>query len=127
MSAVAQDERPAPADAVRTSFNSTNALLLLMKPGNPALLALTRDRKPDSIAALPKLSCRAEPNLTRTIAKLEATGLVAIVARRQRASCLGFASKLTPTRNATRSKSPEVNEHPAKFGPRQTTWPPGSR
>ena len=42
-----------------------------MLGNNPA-----RDRKPQPIAALSKLTGRAQPNLTRTLAKLETAGLV---------------------------------------------------
>jgi predicted transcriptional regulator len=78
----------------RISFNSTEALLQLLTPGNRALLALIRDRKPDSVAALAKLSGRAQPNLTRTIAKLEAAGLVAVVAAGRKRSLRAVISKL---------------------------------
>ena len=94
MKAVARGERPAPADAARTSFNSTEALVRLLTPGNRALLALIRDRKPESVAALAKLSGRAQPNLTRTIAKLEAAGLVAIVVAGRKRGLRAVVSKL---------------------------------
>jgi len=77
MKAMARADRPTPADALRTSFNSSEALLRLLTPANRALLALIRGRKPDAIAALAELSSRAEPNLTRTVAALEGVGLVA--------------------------------------------------
>jgi predicted transcriptional regulator len=37
---------------------------------------MIRDRKPQSIAELAEISGRAQPNLTRTLAKLEAVGFV---------------------------------------------------
>jgi predicted transcriptional regulator len=40
------------------------------------LLALIRDRKPASVAELAAMTGRAQPNLTRTLAKLEAAGFV---------------------------------------------------
>ncbi len=76
MKAVARGERPAPHDAARPSFNSVEALLRLLTPENRALLAVIRDRRPQSIAALAALTGRAAPNLTRTLAKLEAIGFV---------------------------------------------------
>jgi len=94
MKAVARGEQPAPADAARLSFNSTEALVRLLTPGNRALLALIRDRQPESVAALAKLSGRAQPNLTRTIAKLEAAGLVAVVAAGRKRGLRAVVSKL---------------------------------
>jgi predicted transcriptional regulator len=76
MRAVARGERPAPADAAMPSFNSIDALVRLLTPGNRALLAVIRDRKPGSVAELAKLTGRAQPNLTRTLGKLEAAGFI---------------------------------------------------
>jgi predicted transcriptional regulator len=76
MKAVARGERPAPADAARPSFNSVRALIWLLTPENRKLLALIRDRKPGSVAELAQLAGRAQPNLTRTLAKLEAAGFI---------------------------------------------------
>ncbi len=76
MRAVAQGERPAPANAAMSSFNSVDALLRLLTPENRELLAVIRDRKPQSIAELAAITGRAAPNLTRTLAKLEAVGFV---------------------------------------------------
>lgn len=76
MRAVARGERPAPADAAKPSFNSVDALVRLLTPENRRLLALIRDRKPGSVAELVQLTGRAQPNLTRTLAKLEAAGFI---------------------------------------------------
>ena len=76
MKAVARGERPAPADAAKPSFNSVEALVRLLTPENRQLLALIRDRKPRSITELVQLTGRAQPNLTRTLAKLESVGLI---------------------------------------------------
>ncbi|HEX8664697.1 MAG TPA: MarR family transcriptional regulator, partial [Beijerinckiaceae bacterium] len=76
MTAVARGEKPAPKDAARPSFNSVEAVMRLLTPENRALLAVLRDRKPQSIAELSKITGRASPNLTRTLAKLEAIGLI---------------------------------------------------
>lgn len=84
MRAVARGERPAPADAAMPSFNSVEALVRLLTPENRALLALIRDRKPGSVAELAKLSGRAQPNLTRTLQKLEAAGFVTMTAAGRR-------------------------------------------
>jgi predicted transcriptional regulator len=76
MRAVVRGERLAPADAAKTSFNSVEALIRLLTPDNRQLLALIRDRKPASVAELVKMTGRAQPNLTRTLAKLEAAGFI---------------------------------------------------
>jgi len=76
MRAVARGERPAPTDAAKPSFNSVDALVRLLTPENRRLLALIRDRKPGSVAELVQLTGRAQPNLTRTLAKLEAAGFI---------------------------------------------------
>jgi len=76
MMAVARGERPAPEDAAVPSFTSIDALMRLLTPANRELLATIRDRKPRSIAELAEMTGRAQPNLTRTLAKLEAVGFV---------------------------------------------------
>ncbi len=76
MKAVARGERAAPPGAARPSFNSVDAVVRLLTPENRQLLAIIRDRKPQSVAELVKMSGRAQPNLTRTLAKLEAAGFV---------------------------------------------------
>ncbi|MDE2464871.1 MAG: MarR family transcriptional regulator [Alphaproteobacteria bacterium] len=76
MKAVARGEKPAPNDAAKPSFNSVEALVRLLTPENRRLLALIRDHQPRSVAELVQLSGRAQPNLTRTLAKLEAAGFV---------------------------------------------------
>ncbi len=76
MLAVASGRKPAPADAGDRSFESVEALMRLLTPENRKLLAIIRDRKPQSIAELSAFSGRAAPNLTRTLAKLEAAGFV---------------------------------------------------
>jgi predicted transcriptional regulator len=80
MKAVARGERPAPADAAKPSFNSVEAVVRLLTPDNRHLLAIIRDRKPRSIAELVQLTGRAQPNLTRTLAKLEAAGFITMKA-----------------------------------------------
>jgi predicted transcriptional regulator len=76
MKAVARGEKTAPKDAGGMSFDSVEALLRLLTPQNRKLLAVIRDKKPQSIAALAELTGRAAPNLTRTLGKLEAVGFV---------------------------------------------------
>ena len=76
MKAVARGERPAPADAAKPTFDSALAIVRLLTPDNRQLLATIRDRRPQSVAALAAMTGRAQPNLTRTLAKLEAAGLI---------------------------------------------------
>lgn len=85
MMAVARGDIPAPVDAGLRGFNSVEGLLRLLTPENRALLAVIRDRKPRSISELAGMTGRAQPNLTRTLAKLEAVGFVRMetVARRK--------------------------------------------
>jgi len=80
MKAVARGEKPAPADAARPSFDSVEALVRLLTHENRKLLATIRDRKPRSVGALAKITGRAQPNLTRTLAKLKAAGIVTMKA-----------------------------------------------
>ena len=80
MKAVARGERPAPADAGKPSFNSVDAVVRLLTPENRQLLAIIRDRKPQSVAELVEMSGRAQPNLTRTLAKMESAGFITMKA-----------------------------------------------
>ena len=80
MRAVARGERPAPPDAGRPTFESVEALLHLLTPRNRQLLATLRDRKPESVTELAELTGRAQPNLTRTLAKLEGAGFITMKA-----------------------------------------------
>ena len=76
MRSVARGERAAPADAATASFSSVEALVRLLTPANRRLLALIRDRKPRSVSELVQMTGRAQPNLTRTLTKLEAAGFI---------------------------------------------------
>jgi len=78
MTAVARGERAAPADAGKPSFNSVEAVVRLLTPQNRRLLAIIRDHKPGSVAELATMTGRAQPNLTRTLAKLEAAGFIKV-------------------------------------------------
>ena len=85
MKAIARGERPAPVDAAKPSFNSVDAMVRLLTPENRQLLAIIRDRKPQSVAELVEMSGRAQPNLTRTLAKMESAGFIKmkVVGRRK--------------------------------------------
>ncbi len=94
MKAVASGEKQAPADAAQPSFNSVDAVIRLLTPENRLLLALIRDHKPRSVAELVQLSGRAQPNLTRTLAKLEAAGFVIMTADGRRKAPSTTISKI---------------------------------
>jgi predicted transcriptional regulator len=76
MRAVARNVVPAPADAATPSAESAEAVIRLLTAENRDLLRTIRDAKPQSVAELARLTGRAEPNLLRTLGKLEAFGLV---------------------------------------------------
>jgi predicted transcriptional regulator len=76
MKTVARGEGSAPSDAGKPSFNSVDALVRLLTPENRQLLAIIRDRKPQSVAELAEMSGRAQPNLTRTLAKMASAGFI---------------------------------------------------
>jgi predicted transcriptional regulator len=80
MKAVARGEGSAPPDAGKASFNSVDAVVRLLTPENRQLLAIIRDRKPQSVAELVEMSGRAQPNLTRTLAKLQSAGFITMKA-----------------------------------------------
>jgi len=76
MKAAGRGERPAPPYAGKPSFNSVDAVVRLLTPENRQLLAIIRDRKPQSVAELVEMSGRAQPNLTRTLAKMASAGFI---------------------------------------------------
>lgn len=76
MLSVARGERKAPADAAQISFESVEGVFRLLTPENRFLLATIDQKKPLSVADLARLVKRAEPNVSRTLGKLEALGFV---------------------------------------------------
>lgn len=76
MKAVATGRRQPPKDASGISFDSVETLLRLLTPKNRQLLAIIRDKNPQSIAELAELTGRKSPNVTRTLGKLEAVGFI---------------------------------------------------
>jgi|SRR5579862_5291051 len=84
MRAVASGERSAPVDAGKPSFNSVEAVVRLLTPANRRLLALIRDRRPQSVAELVSMTGRAQSNLTRTLAKFQAAGFIMMTAAGRR-------------------------------------------
>lgn len=93
MKAVARREKPAPRDAARTSYESVDAVLRLLTPENRALLGIIRDRRPNSIAELADLTGRSQPNLTRTLGKMESAGFVVMAAAAGRRKAPRLAAK----------------------------------
>ena len=78
MKAVASGRQPAPKVAAEPSFESVEALMRLLTPENRELLAVIRDRKPQSVTELAEMTGRKPPNLLRTLGKLEAIGFVSM-------------------------------------------------
>jgi predicted transcriptional regulator len=76
MLAVVRGEGKAPADAAQATFESVEAVIRLLTPENRFLLATIDQKKPVSVADLARLVNRAEPNVSRTLSKLEAFGFV---------------------------------------------------
>lgn len=76
MKAIARGKKAAPANAAAPSVESAEVLLRLLTKENRDLLRMIRDGKPESVSDLARMSNRAQPNLLRTLGKLEAFGLV---------------------------------------------------
>lgn len=76
MLAVAKGERKAPIDAGQASFESVDAVMRLLSPENRQLLAAIENNKPTSVADLARIVGRAEPNVSRTLSRLVASGFV---------------------------------------------------
>ena len=76
MVAVAKGERRAPRHAGHPSVHSADLIARLLTIENRALLAAIRRTKPASVAELAAMTCRAPSNVTRTLDKLAAVGLV---------------------------------------------------
>ena len=66
---------PAPAGAGGLVVESAEALMRLLTPENRELLRVIRDEQPQSVAALARLTHRAEPNLARTLNKIEVSDI----------------------------------------------------
>jgi len=85
MIAVARGERKAPEHAGQPSVHSADVIARLLTRENRELMSVIRDERPESIAKLAEITHRASSNLTRTLEKLAAVGLVSfeIVGRRK--------------------------------------------
>lgn len=84
-----------PADAGGLVVESAEALIRLLTPENRELLRIIRDDQPESVAALARISHRAEPNLLRTLGKLEAAGLIAFRTVGKRRTPISLARKFS--------------------------------
>lgn len=65
------------------AVESVEALMRLLTPENRELLRVIRDDRPDSVAALARITHRAGPNLTRTLGKIGSSGPRDFPAERQ--------------------------------------------
>jgi predicted transcriptional regulator len=86
---------PPPANVGGLIVESAEALMRLLTPENRELLRIIRDEQPESVAALARLTHRAEPNLARTLGKLEAAGLVAFRRDGKRRAPIALARKFS--------------------------------
>jgi predicted transcriptional regulator len=113
MRSVAKGEKSAPKNAGGISFESTEAIIRLLTSENRKLLAIIRDKSPKSIQELSELSGCAQPNLTRTLAQLEAVGFVKSTTHgKRKAMTVGVKKiflKLTPSQTKIRCESPNRN------------------
>ncbi|AEM47032.1 regulatory protein MarR [Acidithiobacillus ferrivorans SS3] len=76
MLAVVRGERAVPTNVGGVAYESAGAVLRLLTSENRELLAAIDRTHPESVAALARQLHRAEPNVSRTLSKLEACGLV---------------------------------------------------
>ena len=76
--AIARGRYKPSADEPKLWFTSLKSLASVLSEENQALLQAIRERNPESIAELEKITGRATSNLTRTLHTLEHYGLVAL-------------------------------------------------
>jgi len=121
MLAVARGERVAPAHAALPSVHSADLIARLLTPENRSLLAVLRSQQPESVAQLAAFTERAPSNLTRTLEKLAAAGLVSfeLVGRRKvpRAIADRITIEIDPFSLADVIRVHAVSEHGAKSSP----------
>lgn len=97
MKTVARGERAAPKNAAKASYESVDALLRLLTPENRELLGVIRDRRPNSISELAELTGRSQPNLARTLWKMESAGFVVMTTTGRRKAPRVKAKRITVT------------------------------
>lgn len=76
MLAVARGEIKAPQHRSKVTVESVGALMRILTPENRAMLTAIRDQQPSSVAELSRSVNRAPSNVTRTLNRMEALGLV---------------------------------------------------
>lgn len=76
MLAVARGEIKTPQHRSKVTVESVGALMRILTPENRAMLTAIRDQKPSSVAELSRSVNRAPSNVTRTLNRMEALGLV---------------------------------------------------
>lgn len=115
MRAVARGEIPAPADAASPSFESAEVLLSILTSDVRSLLRTIRDARPRSVAELARLTKRPEPDLSRTLKKLTAVGLLEMRnVNRRRVPTLVVETlriEIDPCATADRLEVTPVKEH----------------
>jgi predicted transcriptional regulator len=79
MVAVAKGERAPSVDAGQSIFSTTEAIARLLNQENRRLLNVIDTLHPQSVAQLAELVQRAEPNVSRTLAKLAEAGIVEMI------------------------------------------------
>lgn len=94
MRSVARGEKSPPKDANHPSVETAECLVRVLSPENRVLMRIIRDAKPQSVAELAKLTDRAEPNLSRTLTKLVAYGLLRMKTVRHRKVPVRIIGKL---------------------------------
>lgn len=85
MIAVAKGESAPSPDAGQPLFSSAEAVTRLLSQENRHLLEVIDTRHPQSVAQLAEMVQRAEPNVSRTLAKLVDAGIVELVGGEGRA------------------------------------------
>lgn len=124
MIAVARGERKAPRHAAEPSVHSADLIARLLTPENRVLMSTIRDQRPKSVAALAVLTHRAPSNLTRTLDKLAAVGLVTFASVGRRKAPQAVAGKIVieidpfslddTIRVVKRARKPRSAARPAK-------------
>lgn len=69
--------KPSPRDP-KVWFTSAESFAKILSEGNRALLALIAERTPDSLDALARASGRKKSNLSRTLKRMAACGLITL-------------------------------------------------
>ena len=82
--AIVRGEYKRKKDEPKIWFESLQSMAQMLSPENQALLRLIADKKPQSLTELAKLSQREKSNLSRTLKKLQAFGIVELIKNKGR-------------------------------------------